>query len=88
MRTYDWDAPAKLFFWPAGNGWDEEATYPTLADALQAAAEGEPSTAWIITQDGDIIPPRRIADLRAEMDSMPRGRGSIARAFLPWARAA
>jgi hypothetical protein len=63
---YDFKAPAKLFHWPADDGADEEAVYPTLQDALRAAAEGELANAWIITASGDILNPRIIAELRLE----------------------
>jgi hypothetical protein len=89
MRTYEWDAPAKLFFWPAGDGWDEEAVYPTLHGALQAADEGDPSTAWIITQNGDILSPRLVASLREEIEAVQPRRAPAARSlFFGWARAA
>ena len=89
MRTYEWEAPAKLFFWPAGDGWDEDAVYPTLCDALQAASEGDPETAWIITRNGDILSPRLITSLREELDGAQRHRRpSGARSFFGWARAA
>jgi hypothetical protein len=65
-RMYDFKAPAKLFHWPADDGGDEEAVYPTLQDALRAAAEGELANAWIITASGDILNPRIIAELRLE----------------------
>jgi hypothetical protein len=65
-RMYDFRAPAKLFHWPADDGADEEAVYPTLQDALRAAAEGELANAWIITASGDILNPRIIAELRLE----------------------
>ena len=65
-RMYDFKAPAKLFHWPADDGADEEAVYPTLQDALRAAAEGELANAWIITASGDILNPRIIAELRLE----------------------
>ncbi len=89
MRSFDWDAPAKLFFWPAGDGWDEDAVYPTLSAAVQAAAEGDADAAWIITEDGDIISPRLIAALRAEVRDTPRRRRpGISRNLFGWARAA
>ncbi len=88
MRTYEWDAPAKLFFWPAGDGWDEEAVYPSLRDALLAASEGEEHAAWIVTRNGDIISPRLIAELREEMEASGRRRPVMSRSFFTWARAA
>jgi len=88
MRTYEWEAPAKLFFWPAVEGGDEDAVYPTLHAALQAASEGEPETAWIITRNGDIISPRLIASLREELAEAGHRRRSGPRSFFGWARAA
>ncbi|NNM73464.1 hypothetical protein [Enterovirga aerilata] len=88
MRTYEWDAPAKLFFWPAGDGWDEEAVYPTLHDALQAASEGASEAAWIVTRNGDIISPRLIAHLREEIEEAARRRPAPSRSLFGWARAA
>ena len=89
MRTFEWDAPAKLFFWPAGEGWDEDAVYPTLHAAVRAASEGDPEAAWIITRNGDILSPRVVADLREELESTPRRRPpSGPRSFFAWARAA
>ena len=89
MRTYEWDAPAKLFFWPAADGWDEDAVYPTLSDALEAAAEGDVETAWIITRNGDIISPKLIMALREELDVAQRRRTVLPRSlFFGWARAA
>ena len=88
MRTFDWDAPAKLFFWPMGEGWDEEAVYPTLRAALLAADEGDLSAAWIITQSGDIISPRLVASLREEAQTSARQRRVPAKSLFNWARAA
>ena len=85
---YDWAAPAKLFFWPAEDGSEEEAIYATLDDALRAAGEGEGEHAWIITQDGDILNPRVIAALREELAERRRGRASKRFSLLGWARAA
>ena len=69
-RMYDFKAPAKLFHWPAEDGAEEEAVYPTLHDALRAAAEGDLASAWIITQSGEILNPRVVAELR--LDLTPR----------------
>ncbi|MDB5558367.1 MAG: hypothetical protein JWQ36_1301 [Enterovirga sp.] len=88
MRTFEWDSPAKLFFWPMGEGWDEEAVYPTLRAALLAAEEGELSAAWIITRNGDIISPRLVAELREEVQAPERQRREAARSVFGWARAA
>ena len=88
MRTFEWDAPAKLFFWPAGEGWDEAAVYPTLRAALEAADEGELSAAWIVTRNGDIISPRLVASLREEIAATPMRRRDATRTFFGWARAA
>jgi hypothetical protein len=88
MRTYEWEAPAKLFFWPAAEGGDEDAVYPTLHDAMQAAREGDADTAWIITRDGDILSPRLIASLREELAEIGHRRRSGPRSFFNWARAA
>jgi hypothetical protein len=85
-RQYEWDAPAKLFFWPAADGADEDAIYPTLWAALQAATEGDGDTAWIVTQAGDILSPKLIRALRDEVPSR-RSRVS-ARSLFSWARAA
>ena len=76
-RSYDWSAPAKLFFWPAENGADEEVVYPTLQDALRSAAEGDAPHAWIMTQDGSILNPKMIAELRLEMAPRPERRRSL-----------
>lgn len=73
-RSVDWSAPAKLFFWPAEDGAEEEVVYPTLQDAVRAAAEGEAANAWIITQDGSILNPKMIAELRLEMGPRRRER--------------
>ena len=84
-RRYDWSAPAKLYFWPAEDGADEEAVYPSLTDALRAAGEGDLDCAWIITQDGDILNPRMIELLREDLRPPRR----VARTGLfAWARAA
>ncbi len=87
---YDWAAPARLFFWPAEDGSEEEATYPTLDDALRAAGEGEGTHAWIITEAGDILNPRIIQALRDELAERGRGRArrSVGLALFGWARAA
>jgi hypothetical protein len=67
---YDRDAPAKLFYWPAEHGaGDEETVYARLDDALRAAAEDDLANAWIITQAGDILNPRKIAAL--QLDTKP-----------------
>lgn len=65
-RMYDWQAPAKLFFWPAEDGSDEETIFDTLGEALRAAGDGDLASAWIITRDGDILNPRIIEALRSE----------------------
>lgn len=83
-RSFEWNAPAKLFFWPCDNGGDEEVVYPTLVDALRAAGEGDIDTAWIITQSGDILNPRLIDEIRFEV---PRQRPRT-RSLLGWSRAA
>ena len=88
MRTYEWEAPAKLFFWPAVEGGDEDAVYPTLHDAMQAASEGDADTAWIITRDGDILNPRVIATLREELAERRSRKRSKPFSLLGWARAA
>lgn len=85
---YNWAAPAKLFFWPAADGSEEEALYPTLDDAVRAAAEGDVAHAWIITESGEIINPRIVEMLRDELAERRRGKRARAFSFLPWARAA
>ena len=84
---YDWAAPAKLFFWPADDGSQEEAVYPMLDDALRAAGEGDITHAWIVTRDGDILNPRIVAILRDELAERARGR-KAKRSVFSWARAA
>lgn len=84
--NFEWEAPAKLFYWPAVEGSEEEAVYPTLRDALKAAGEGELSSAWIITQGGNILTPRLIASLR-DQPAPGRKRGAAASLFA-WTRAA
>ena len=71
-RSHDWNAPAKLFFWPAEDGAEEETLYPTLHAALRAAEEGELANAWIITQEGSILNPKMIHEMR--LDMAPRRR--------------
>lgn len=88
MSRYNWAAPAKLFFWPADDGSEEEALYPTLDDALRAAGEGDADHAWIITQDGDILNPRMIETLREELAERRRGHRARPRGLFGWARAA
>lgn len=88
-QRYDWAAPAKLFFWPAEDGSEEEAVYPTLDDALRAAGEGDGDHAWIVTRDGDILNPRVIATLREELAARRQGgRRAHPLALFGWARAA
>ena len=82
----EWSAPAKLFFWPAADGAEEDVVYATLWDALQAAGEGDLASAWIITQSGSILTPRLIQSLREE--PAPRNRRNRAAAFFSWARTA
>lgn len=86
VRNLDWAAPAKLFFWPAENGSEEEAIYATLGDAIRAAREGEFGSAWIITESGSILNPRMIAALVEEQAAQRRRRPT----FNPfaWAKAA
>lgn len=88
IRRYDWAAPAKLFFWPAEDGSEEEAVYPTLDDALRAAGEGDSEYAWIVTRDGDILNPRVIQALREELATRREARRTGPLAFLARARAA
>lgn len=87
-RVFDWHQPAKLFFWPASDGADEAAIYPTLGDALQASGEGDLSVAWIVTRNGDILSPRLIQSLREERAQVPRRRRSVAQSVFGWAKAA
>lgn len=65
-RMYDWQAPAKLYFWPDPQPSSGETLYPTLRDALCDADSQDDRTPWIITQDGDILNPREIRSLRGE----------------------
>ena len=85
-RNFDWTAPAQLFFWPAADGAEENVLYATLSDAIRAAGEGDGSTAWIITQNGEILPPRLIETLRWERPWAPRRRRAVA--LFSWAKAA
>ena len=85
-KTYDWKAPAKLLHWPCDDGQDEGDVYPTLADALRAAGDGEPETAWIVTQDGDILTPGLIRELHEHVSERRRAAGR--RGLFAWARAA
>jgi hypothetical protein len=71
-RSFDFAAPAKLFHWPAEDGADEEVVYPTLVAALRAAAEGDARTAWIITQEGDILNPKMIEEIRLDLKPVRR----------------
>lgn len=87
-RSYDWAAPAKLFFWPAEDGSEEEAVYATLDDALRAAGEGDEAHAWIVTRDGDILNPRVVATLREELAVRRRSRRAGTLSLFGWARAA
>jgi hypothetical protein len=86
-QDLEWSAPAKLFFWPASDGSEEDAVYPTLWDALVAAGEGDLSTAWIITQSGRILTPRLVRSLREAPAPRARKRSGAA-ALFAWARAA
>lgn len=88
QSRYDWAAPAKLFFWPAEDGSEEEAVYATLDDALRAAGEGDLDHAWIVTERGDILNPRIIAALRDELAQRRLGRRTGGRSLFGWARAA
>lgn len=88
MRTFNWAAPAKLFFWPADDGSEEEAVYQTLDDALRASGEGDAEHAWIITQDGDILNPRMIDTLREELEARRQKKRVRSYSLLGWARAA
>ena len=87
VRDLDWTAPAKLFFWPAENGSEEEAIYDTLADAVRAAREGECGAAWIVTEGGAILNPRMIAALVEERAEQRRRRRPAFNPFA-WAKAA
>ena len=88
QRICEWTQPARLFFWPGPDGSEEGETYPNLWDALAAAADGEPSAAWIVTQSGDILSPRAICEMRADPQPRPRRREAAARPFFSWKRAA
>lgn len=87
-RSFNWAAPAKLFFWPAEDGSEEEAVYATLDDALKAAGEGDMAHAWIITEAGEILNPRVIQTLRDELEERRQRRRPASRGFFGWARAA
>lgn len=86
-RVLEWAAPAKLFYWPSSDGGEEAALYATLTAALQAAGDGDLSTAWIVTQNGDILSPRYVQTLREE-ELPTRKRRVAARSLFGWARAA
>lgn len=88
MRKFDWAAPAKLFFWPADDGSEEEAVYQTLDDALRAAGEGDAEHAWIITQAGEILNPRMIEALREDLEARRQKKRVKGYSLLGWARAA
>jgi hypothetical protein len=85
-RSYDWAAPAKLFYWPADDGSEEEVVYPSLSDAVRAAAEGDgdAASAWIITQEGDILNPKMILELRLDMAPRRKQRRSSPLALFGW----
>lgn len=86
-RLLNWDEPAKLFFWPSADGGEEAEIYANLVDALQAAGDGDLSSAWIVTQNGDILSPRHIRVLRDE--ELPvRRRRMPGRSLFGWKRAA
>lgn len=84
---FEWSAPAKLFYWPAIEGSDEDAVYANLWDALKAAGEGDLSSAWIITQSGNILTPRHIVSLR-ETPAPRESRRRNAASLFGWMRAA
>jgi uncharacterized protein YidB (DUF937 family) len=86
-RAYGWREPAKLYFWPADDGSEEEALYPTLLDAIRAAGEGEADKAWIVTEAGHILNPRIIAALQEETLAQRRQKRVALNPFT-WARAA
>jgi hypothetical protein len=86
-RSLNWNEPAKLFFWPSADGGEEAEVYLNLADALQAAGDGDLACAWIVTQNGDILSPRHVRLLRDE-ELPARRRRLPARSFFGWARAA
>ena len=87
-RAFDWSAPAKLFHWPAIDGSEDGDVYATLWDALHAAGEGDLGSAWIVTQNGDILSPRLVASLREEPLPRPRRREAVGRSLFAWKRAA
>ncbi len=87
-RFCEWTQPARLFFWPGFEGSEEGETYPNLWDALAAAAEGDAATAWIVTQEGRILSPRAIREMRADPQPRPGRRETPARPFFSWKRAA
>lgn len=70
--------PAKLLIWRTGldsTGLHEACTYPTLAEAIAAAAAflgNDDTYPWIVTEDGEILTPQWIATyLDANPDAKP-----------------
>ena len=87
-RSYDWDGPANLYIWPSVDGTEEDLRFPTLRAALTAATDHDRGTAWIVTQDGDILTPGLIAELRDDLAALRRKRSASALSIFGWASAA
>lgn len=60
----NFEAPARLIFWPDHDGAIRGQEFPTLAGALAAVRRDQmPRVHWIVTDSGGIIRPWHIASL-------------------------
>jgi len=60
----NFEAPARLIFWPDYDGAIRGQDFPTLAGALAAVQRDRmPRVHWIVTDSGGVIRPWHIASL-------------------------
>ena len=75
LGTYDLTAPAEVVRHLGSNASEGGRQYPTLRQAIECAhVEVEQMCPWIITRDGNILSPRKVALLKGELlaDLRPR----------------
>lgn len=58
------DAPAKLYVWQPEEPSEEGTTYQSLREAIRHIPEGAEDSTFIITENGHIMRPMQIAELK------------------------
>ena len=68
LSAYDLNAPAEMVTRLGSNASEGALLYATLRQAIECAhVEIEHMRPWIITRDGSILNPRKVAMLKSEL---------------------